>query len=319
MEHSIALITGATSGLGYAAARAFAEEGWREIIITGRSLARVQKTAAELAAKTKRKVFTPLELDLNAPASVPSALAALVKRGRPIDFLLLNAGWIGGKERVLTAAGIEVTQAPLIGHHQLTVGLLRANLLSPNARIIIAGSEAARGGVPMFSYTDVVALAATHFQGDRSAAVKALLRSGPNVKFEPNRAHSDAKLIVAWWAAALARRLPLGMAVYAVSPGSTPDTKGLRNAGPALKWLMVPLMKLIPGMSHSPETAVHRYIQAAEFGTDVSGQFFASAPKKFTGPIEAMRQPHFLDRDNQEAAWQAIVEVSGLDLLTQRP
>ena len=165
----------------------------------------------------------------------------------------------------------------------------------------------------MFSYTDVAALAATQHQGDRSAAVKALLRSGSNVKYEPNRAHSDAKLIVAWWVAALARRLPPGMAVYAVSPGSTPNTQGMRNAGPALKWLMVPLMKLIPGMSHSPETAVHRYLQASAFGTDVSGQFFASAPKKFTGPIEAMRHPHFHDRANQEAAWQAAVSVSGVD------
>jgi hypothetical protein len=30
--------------------------------------------------------------------------------------------------------------------------------------------------------------------------------------------------------------------------------------------------------------------------------------------MEAMRQPHLLDRANQEAAWQAIVEVSGVDL-----
>jgi NAD(P)-dependent dehydrogenase (short-subunit alcohol dehydrogenase family) len=187
---------------------ALAIEGCREVIVTGRSLARVQETAAQLAAETKTQVFTPLELDLDAPSSVQSALAALVKRGQPIDFLLLNAGWIGGKERVLTAAGIEVTQAPLIGHHQLTVGLLRANLLSPNARIVIAGSESARGDVPMFPYTDVAALAATHYQGDRSAAVEAVLRGGPNVKYEPNRAHSDAKLIVAWWVAALARRLP---------------------------------------------------------------------------------------------------------------
>jgi hypothetical protein len=104
------------------------------------------------------------------------------------------------------------------------------------------------------------------------------------------------------------------MAVYAVSPGSTPDTKGLRNAGPALKWLMVSLVKLIPGMSHTPETAARRYLQASEFGTDVSGQFFASGPKKLTGPIEAMRQPHFHNHANQEAAWQAIVSVSGVDL-----
>jgi NAD(P)-dependent dehydrogenase (short-subunit alcohol dehydrogenase family) len=314
MGHSIALVTGATSGLGYAAARLLATEGSRAVIVTGRSLARIEETAAQLAAETKTQVFTPLELDLDTQSSVQSALAALVKRGQPVDFLLLNAGWIGGKERVLTAAGIEVTQAPLIGHHQLTVGLLRANLLSPNARIVIAGSESARGDVPMFPYTDVAALAAAHYRGERSAAVKDLLRGGPNVKYEPNRAHSDAKLIVAWWVAALARRLPPGMAVYAVSPGSTPNTQGMRNAGPALKWLMVPLMKLIPGMSHSPETAVHRYLQASAFGTDVSGQFFASAPKKFTGPMEAMRQPHFHDRASQDAAWQAIVEVSGVDL-----
>ena len=320
MEHSITLVTGTTSGLGYAAARMLAIEGYRQVIVTGRSLARVQETAAQLAAETKAQVFTPLELDLDAPTSVQSALAELVRRGRPIDFLLLNAGMVGGKKRVLTAAGIEATQAPLIGHHQLTVGLLRANLLSPNARIVIASAEPARGDVPMFSYTDVAAFAAKYHQGDRTTAIEALVRSGPNVKYEPNRAYADAKLIVAWWAAALARRLPSGMAVYAVSPGSAPDTKAVRNVGPAMKWLMIPLVKLIPGMSQTPETAARRYLQASEFGTDVSGQFFASAPKKLTGPIEAMRQPHFHDHANQEAAWQAVVSVSGIDLsLTRHP
>src|SRR3984957_9388746 len=124
MRHSIALVTGTTSGLGHAAARMLAAEGCRQVIVTGRSLPRVQETAAQLAAETKTQVFTPLELDLDAPTSVQSALAELVRLGRPIDFLLLNAGWLGGKERVLTAAGIEEDQAPLIGHYQLTVGLL---------------------------------------------------------------------------------------------------------------------------------------------------------------------------------------------------
>jgi NAD(P)-dependent dehydrogenase (short-subunit alcohol dehydrogenase family) len=213
MKHSIALVTGTTSGLGYAAARALAGEGWREIIVTGRSLARARETAAQLAAETNTQVFTPLELDLDTPSSVQSALAALVKRARPIDFLLLNAGMVGGKKRVLTAAGIEAAQAPLIGHHQLTVGLLRANLLSPNARIVIAGAEPARGGVPLFSYTDVPAFAAKYHQGDRTAAVEALLRNGPNVRYVPNNAYADAKLIIAWWVAGRARRRPSGRAV----------------------------------------------------------------------------------------------------------
>ncbi|MGA7805438.1 SDR family NAD(P)-dependent oxidoreductase [Bradyrhizobium sp.] len=313
MEHSIALATGATSGLGHAAARILAGEGWREIIVTGRSLARIQETAAQLAAETKRQVFTPLELELDTPSSVQSALAALVQRGRPIDFLLLNAGMVPGKARVITAAGVEASQAPLIGHHQLTVGLLRADLLSPNARIVIAGAEPARGGVPLFSYTDVPAFAAKYYRGNQTAAVEALLRNGPNVKYVPNRAYADAKLIIAWWTAALARRLPSGMAVYAVSPGAATDTKVVRNAGPALKYLFIPIVNLIPGMNQTPETAARRYLQASEFGTDVSGQFFASAQGKFTGPIEAQRHPHLHDRASQEAAWQAVVKVSGVD------
>jgi len=319
MKHSIALVTGATSGLGYAAASLLAAQDWREIIITGRSLAQIKETAVQLAAETKRQVFTPLELDLNDPANVRSAVTALVKRGRPIDLLLLNAGMVPGKKRVITAAGIEASQAPLIGHHQLTVGLLRANLLSPNARIVIAGAEPARGGVPMFKYTDLPAFAAKYHQGDRTAAVEALIRNGPNVKYVPNNAYADAKLIIAWWVAALARRLPSGMAVYAVSPGGATATKVVRSASPVLKYLFIPIVNLIPGMNQTPETAARRYLQASEFGTDVSGQFFASAQGKFTGPIEAQRHPHLHDRASQEAAWQAVVNVSGVDFPSLHP
>jgi NAD(P)-dependent dehydrogenase (short-subunit alcohol dehydrogenase family) len=314
MEHSIALVTGATSGLGYAAACLLAAKGYREVIVTGRSLAQIKETAAQLATETKRQVFTPLELDLNTPANVHSALAELVKRGRPVDFLLLNAGLVPFKQRVITAAGVEAAQAPLIGHHQLTVGLLNANLLSPNARTVIAGAEPARGGVPFFNYTDLPEFAAKYHQGNRTAAVEALIRNGPNVKYVPNNTYADAKLIIVWWTAALARRLPSGMAVYAVSPGGATATKVVRSASPVLKYLFIPIVNLIPGMNQTPETAARRYIQASEFGTDVSGQFFASAKGKFSGPIEVQRQPHLHDRASQEAAWQAVVKVSGVDL-----
>lgn len=313
MEHSIVLVTGATSGLGYAAARMLADEGWHEIIITGRSMSRAKETAARLATETDRQVFTPLELELDTPASVRSALAELIKRGLPIDFLLLNAGMVPGKARVITAEGVEASQAPLIGHHQLAVGLLRANLLSPNARIVIASAEPARGGVPMFKYTDVDALAAKYHQGDLTAAMEALIRNGPNVKYVPNNAYADAKLFVAWWAAALARRLPSGMAVYAVSPGAATATNVSRQASLAVKYLFIPIANLIPGMNQTPETAAGRYIQTSKFGTEVSGQFFASAQGKFSGPIEAQLHPHLVDGANQEAAWQAVVNVSGIN------
>jgi NAD(P)-dependent dehydrogenase (short-subunit alcohol dehydrogenase family) len=314
MRHAIAVVTGATSGLGYAAARLLAESGWQEVIATGRSLAKAREAAARLADETSKRVFTPLALDLNTAASVGSAIAELGRRGQPIDFLLLNAGLVPFRQRDRTAAGIEASQAPLIGHHQLTVGLLNANLLSPDARIVIAGAEPARGGVPLFTYTDLPAFAERHHRGARAAAVEELIRSGPNVKYVPNTAYADAKLIIAWWAAALARRLPSDMAVYAVSPGAATATNVVRSAGPMLKYLFIPIANLIPGMNQTPEIAAARYIQASEFGTDVSGQFFASAKGKFSGPIEPQRQPHLHDRASQEAAWQAVVKVAGADL-----
>ena len=87
-----------------------AAEGYREVIDTGRRrLARIQEAE-------------PLRLK----ASVQSALAELVERGRRVDFLLLNAGMVPGKKRVLTATGVEAAQATLSGHHQLTVGLLHS-------------------------------------------------------------------------------------------------------------------------------------------------------------------------------------------------
>ena len=135
----------------------------------------------------------------------------------------------------------------------------------------------------------------------------------------PNNAYADAKLIVAWWVAALARRLPSGMAVYAVSPGGATATKVVRNAGPLLKYLFIPIVNLIPGMNQTPETAARRYLQASEFGTEVSGQFYASAQGKFSGPIETQRHPHLHDRASQEAAWQAVVNVSGVDYSPARP
>jgi hypothetical protein len=81
-----------------------------------------------------------------------------------------------------------------------------------------------------------------------------------------------------------------------------------------LRYLFIPIVNLVPGMNQTPETAARRYLQASEFKTDVSGQFFASAQGKFTGPIEAQLHPHLHDRASQEATWQAVVKVSGFDL-----
>ena len=313
MKKNIALVTGTTSGLGYSAAKQLLNDGWSHVIVTGRSQNRVDETVHKLRAETGTQNVSGIALDLNSFASVTKAVAQLVKQCEPIDFLLLNAGVMPGKELVVTGESIESSQAPLIGHHQLTMGLLKAGFLAPDARIVIAGAEPARGDVPMFHFTDLSAFAAKKYGGKRDLGIEAILRNSPNVKYDPYIAYSDAKVFVAWWAAALAKKLPKEMAVYAVAPGSAPDTNAPRNLSFFMKHVMMPIAKRIPGMAHSVDEGAKRYLTASKFGVDVSGKFFASPPKKMTGPMEIMRQEHLHDRENQEALWKAVVKVSGVD------
>ena len=81
MTRSI-FITGATAGIGAAAARRFAGEGWW-VIGAGRRMERLAALASELG-----DAFEPLELDMRDSA----ALATLPARFPDIDVLLNNAG-----------------------------------------------------------------------------------------------------------------------------------------------------------------------------------------------------------------------------------
>ena len=79
-------ITGATAGIGEAAARRFAAGGWR-VIGTGRRTDRLERLAAELGA-----AFHPLALDMTRPGDFATAIGSLPPEWRDIDLLLNNAG-----------------------------------------------------------------------------------------------------------------------------------------------------------------------------------------------------------------------------------
>ena len=87
MKKNLALVTGTTSGLGYSAAKQLVQDGWSHVIVTGRSQARMDEAVNRLKTDTGTQNFTGITLDLNSFASVKKALAALIKRGAPIDFL----------------------------------------------------------------------------------------------------------------------------------------------------------------------------------------------------------------------------------------
>ena len=149
--------------------------------------------------------------------------------------------------------------------------------------------------MPTFNPVDLRAYADSGFDGDLERAAVSLIRNAGPAKYKPASAYANAKLFVAWWAAALSRRLPDGMTVNAVSPGSAPGTGAARL-----------------GMAAEVPVAASRYIEASEFSGDVTGEFFASVPKKMTGPLHRVELSHVVDRASQDAAWAATVEVAGM-------
>ena len=166
----------------------------------------------------------------------------------------------------------------------------------------------------MFTPVDLQALASDRFAGDLEAAIEAQIKITAPAVYKPNDQYATAKILVAWWAAALARRLPEGMTVKAVSPGSTPDTNGIRNA-PAYMRYLLPVLKIIPGMTHSVADGAKRYLDAADL-RDSSGDFFASRPKKMTGELVKVELDHINDRAGQEAAWNVTSKLAGAEYPT---
>nr|MBA3670217.1 SDR family NAD(P)-dependent oxidoreductase [Sphingomonas sp.] len=79
------LVTGATAGIGEAAARRFVADGWR-VVGTGRRGDRLRKLQDELG-----EAFLPLEIDMRDRAAVES-LAQLDGGWGKIDLLVNNAG-----------------------------------------------------------------------------------------------------------------------------------------------------------------------------------------------------------------------------------
>ena len=90
IKNNIALITGASSGIGAESARAFAAEGVH-LILAARRADRIQATAEQLHAEFGIDVL-PLTLDVRDQAQVAEILGALPERWTAIDILVNNAG-----------------------------------------------------------------------------------------------------------------------------------------------------------------------------------------------------------------------------------
>jgi 3-oxoacyl-[acyl-carrier protein] reductase len=87
----IALITGATRGIGLATARLFVRNG-AHVVITGRSLSSLNEIATVIRTETEGASVSVLALDVASPNSVRDTFQALFKETKRLDILVANAG-----------------------------------------------------------------------------------------------------------------------------------------------------------------------------------------------------------------------------------
>jgi NAD(P)-dependent dehydrogenase (short-subunit alcohol dehydrogenase family) len=193
------IITGASSGIGRAAAVELARRG-HELTIVGRDRQRVQDVAREVRGD-------PYVADFDDLAQVRRLARDLSDKYPRIDGLANNAGGII-RERALTPDGHERTwQSNVLAPFVLTQGLL-PRLLESDARVVFTSSDANR-----WTKVDV---ANPNFDGVR------LLRGF--------RAYGQAKRADLMLAKEYARRTPLH--VYSFHPGPVATRFGGIDSGP---------------------------------------------------------------------------------------
>lgn len=274
------LITGPTSGLGRAAAEAFAALGGR-VVLVGRSAEKLGALRGALVQRHGEDRFPTVVADLGSLEAVRAAVAQVRAGESRLDVLVDNAGAIFPERRESPDA-IEATLALMVvGPFALVCGLLPLLRATPGARVIAMSS----GG----QYTQALRLSDLEWR---------------NEPFDGTRAYARAKraqvaLIREW-----ARRMQGdGTAFIAMHPGWA-RTPGLADSLPGFSRVGGPILRTA---EDGIDTLL--WLATAAEGRTLSGTFVHDRRRRPFDRLPATR----LDAAARRELWATVVGLAGVD------
>lgn len=275
-----ALVTGATNGIGKAAAAALASFG-AEVVLVGRNRTLTENTVAELKRSTGNEKISHLVADLSVQAEVRRLAADFLHGDRQLHILLNNAGALFPK-RTESIDGIEMTFAlNHLGYFLLTELLLERMRESGPGRIVNVASAAHRAARNGIDFDDL--------EGRRSYA--------------PFGAYGQSKLANILFTRELARRLRgSGITANCLHPGFVATRFAHANAiyNVAMA-LMRPFQRSI---ANGSRTSI--YLCASPEVATVSGEYFADC--RIATPTR-----HGRDDEAARKLWSISERMVGLE------
>ena len=137
----IALVTGASSGIGAALARELARHG-HDLVLSARSRAPMDALAEEV--RHLGAMATVITADLARPGGAAALVREIAVAGTEIDVLINNAGLgaVGRFDRIDAARNAEIMQVNIVALTELTQALLPAMLARRRGKIVLVASTA---------------------------------------------------------------------------------------------------------------------------------------------------------------------------------
>jgi NAD(P)-dependent dehydrogenase (short-subunit alcohol dehydrogenase family) len=287
----IAVITGATSGIGYEAAKALAGAG-AEVIIASRNEKKGAQVLADIRAAHPGAVVRFEQLDLSSLASVADCAGRISASVPQIDLLINNAGVMAIPTRHETVDGFEMQLgANYLGHFAFDMHLMPKLLAASAPRVVTVSSVAHRGGK-------------IHFDNLQ-------LRKHYNAW----KAYGQSKLATLMFGLELQRRASaagLALESIVVHPGYA--VTGLQSAGPRFgrenKVSMIERVgKLLePFFSHSAAAGALPTLYAATSPQAVAGAYYG--PDGFYELKGAPAPAKIAKQALDEQAWRRLWDVS---------